>query len=738
MKKIITGLALCILFSNVNIEYTHSINKEDGAQQVISFVNSDETRFLENEIICLGNVMVVYYGNVISADKLVFNKLNRTIIAEGNVIIKDCRKNTYFCDSILLVRNFESGKIKNIQIILHDKSRLAADTCIIKNKKLELRNVIYTPCYECSKTGQLTWQIKATNVHFDQNEDVIYENASLESFGVPILYTPYMSHASINLKRKSGMLPPKFSSSSLSGFSILPQYLWCISPSQELIFKPIITTKIGAVAWGYYRHRIKNGEFSIDASITGIESVRKYSPKDEKEKEVIKKIKKSGYRGHIFSKLNYDINEIWRAKFDINLTSDRYYLKRFPFFHSIHDKFDKTLESSIKIEGFEDRNYTSVKSSIFQSEYTDYIPKIFPVIEHSYSRRILDGTLNINTIFMNIIFHQNESIIEPGSETSRMGQKITSNVSWNKKLMLPHGQILDLNGLVSLGVLGKFRGKEFQNPARVKATPQLNINWKWPVLVSMNTLKTIVTPIFGMILANGKKYSDPLDDPFREISDVNLFDGSRSISSYNIDSGSRMCYGLKVAAYRNNGKNLGNFMIGRSRELSSAIKEHAEVSGLKYKNSNIVSTAEIFLNDDWKFLSNGSYSSKDKRWTRFTSGIKCTKKPFDFEAMVFDGKQSSFDPFKIDDHLVTNTDKIQKYKGIMFDMGYQMSKTLKFKGGIVLGDKNNKLIKHQIGVLYKNECTTIEASIARTSYRGGDLKPETSFRLVIHLKNIGG
>ena len=48
MKKIITGLALCILFSNVNIEYTHSINKEDGAQQVISFVNSDETRFLEN------------------------------------------------------------------------------------------------------------------------------------------------------------------------------------------------------------------------------------------------------------------------------------------------------------------------------------------------------------------------------------------------------------------------------------------------------------------------------------------------------------------------------------------------------------------------------------------------------------------------------------------------------------------------------------------------------------------
>ena len=48
---------------------------------------------------------------------------------------------------------------------------------------------------------------------------------------------------------------------------------------------------------------------------------------------------------------------------------------RFPFFKSIHDKFDKTLESSIKLEGFDGRNYTLIKSAMFQSEYTDYIPE---------------------------------------------------------------------------------------------------------------------------------------------------------------------------------------------------------------------------------------------------------------------------------------------------------------------------------------------------------------------------
>ena len=726
--------ALCLL----HLSCSYVFASEQKVERTISVVNADETKFTKDEIQCSGNVMVVYFDNVISASKLTYSKSEKSISAEGNVILKDKRGNTYFCDSAKLTQNFESGEMKNLKIILSDQSRLASDSCKIRNQKLELENVIYSPCYECNQSGELTWQLKATSVIFDPNDDIVYRDVRLEAFGVPVIYTPYLSQTSITVKRKSGFLPPKFSSSSTSGFSLHPKYVFCLSPSQEFILKPIITSKIGSVFWGSYKQRLQNGEFSIDASITGTKSVKKYSTKDEKEKKVIEKIKHSGYRGHIFSKLTYDINEIWRLKSDINLASDMYYLKRFPFFKSIHDKFDKTLESNVKLEGFDGRNYTSIKSAMFQSEYTDYIPKILPVIERNYSRRFLDGTLNVNSIVMNVIFHHQKRTIDPDEKTSRLAQKFLSNISWERRLMLAHGNIIDINGLLSFKGQGKFRAKDENFSSHIKISPQINVNWKWPLLTFYESLRVIITPMVGFILSDRKKYADPLDDPFREVNDINLFEGSRSVSSYNIDVGSRMCYGFKIAAYKKDGKDFGRFTIGRSREFTSPSKEHSEVSGLKYKNSDIISAGELFLTDELKLSASGSYCTKKGRWTRFMSGLKFTKDKYSLEGMVFNGKQSSFDPFGIDDGLVAPSTEVQKYKGIMIDAGYQMNKKIKFDGGIILGDKNCRTIKHHIGFSYTNECTTLKASLERTSYRGGDLKPETSFKILVHLKNIGG
>jgi hypothetical protein len=48
-----------------------------------------------------------------------------------------------------------------------------------------------------------------------------------------------------------------------------------------------------------------------------------------------------------------------------------------------------------------------------------------------------------------------------------------------------------------------------------------------------------------------------------------------------------------------------------------------------------------------------------------------------------------------------------------------------------------KLIKHSLGIEYKNECTTVDFVVERKNCRGGDLKPETVLRLVVHLKNLG-
>ncbi|MDR0968222.1 MAG: hypothetical protein LBL99_01130, partial [Holosporaceae bacterium] len=354
----------------------------------ITFINSDNTKYAKDNIFCNGNVIVLYSGKIISADKMTYDKKKEIVYADGNVIVKDEKQNVYFFDSMFVNKDFTYGEGKNIKIIAPDKSRLAAAKCWIKNGKYRLQNAVYTPCYECSEAGNVSWTVKAQNVEFDPESSSEYENAQFEFFGTPIFYTPYLSCLSPNIKRKSGFLVPKFTMASRSGFSVLPKYLWSISESQELIFKPIVTSKIGSVAWAYYGLRFPNGEFNIDASITGVESVKREVGESDYANKKLRKIEQSGYRGHLFSKLRYDIDETWRCGFDINLASDWYYLKRFPFFEGI----DRPLESNIKLEGFDGRNYTSVKTAMFQSEYSEFLPKVLPVIERNYSTDLFFGT----------------------------------------------------------------------------------------------------------------------------------------------------------------------------------------------------------------------------------------------------------------------------------------------------------------------------------------------------------
>ena len=401
----------------------------------ITFVNSDSVRYTKNAIHCDGNVVIVYYNHIISANAISYDKEKKIITAHGNVIIKDEKQNVYFLDSLSVSENFSSGKGKNVKIIMPDQSRLAAIEFLIKNGKYELKNVIFTPCYECSCFGELTWQVKALHVIFDPDGYIQYQNTNFELFGTPIFYTPYLMHVSPKIERKSGFLPPKFSTSTRNGFSICPQYLFAISDSQELILKPIITSKIGNVGWIYYGFRFPNGEFNMDASITDTKSVKDQIGNNDREKNAIKKIQNSGYRGHISSQLRYELNDIWRCGFDINLRSDDYYLKKFPFLGSM----DRALESSIKLEGFDGRNYTSVKTTMFQGQNSEYAPRVLPIIERNYSTDIFKGTLGLDVCFINLDFHNHRS-----------AQKVVSNVSWKKEILMLYGHIIDCTNTLSL------------------------------------------------------------------------------------------------------------------------------------------------------------------------------------------------------------------------------------------------------------------------------------------------
>ena len=80
-----------------------------------------------------------------------------------------------------------------------------------------------------------------------------FENARLEFFGVPLAYIPYFSAPDPTVKRKTGVLVPSFSSSTIFGVGVTVPYYWALAPDYDFTFTPMITTRQGPLLQGEWR-----------------------------------------------------------------------------------------------------------------------------------------------------------------------------------------------------------------------------------------------------------------------------------------------------------------------------------------------------------------------------------------------------------------------------------------------------------------------------------------------------
>src|SRR3546814_18862362 len=84
-----------------------------------------------------------------------------------------------------------------------------------------MRRAVYSPCALCERdpTRPPLWQIKAGEVvHDETQKEIVYKDAVLEMWGVPVMYAPYFFHADPSVKQKTGFLTPTLGSDSDLGW----------------------------------------------------------------------------------------------------------------------------------------------------------------------------------------------------------------------------------------------------------------------------------------------------------------------------------------------------------------------------------------------------------------------------------------------------------------------------------------------------------------------------------------
>src|SRR5215813_4221688 len=244
--------------------------EKSGQKQMLVQANEINYDYANNRVAAVGNVQIYYGDSTLEANRVVYDQKTKRLHAEGNVRLTEQDGKVTYGEVIDLSDDYRDGFVDSLRLDAPDQTRMAASRAERSSGNFTVfHNGVYTACAPCKDDPKKPplWQVKAARIIHDQTEKMIYfEDARLEFFGRPLAWLPYFSAPDPTVKRKTGVLAPSLSSSSVYGGAIEAPYYWALAPDYDATFAPKITTKQGPLLQGEFSQRLINGAYAIRAA----------------------------------------------------------------------------------------------------------------------------------------------------------------------------------------------------------------------------------------------------------------------------------------------------------------------------------------------------------------------------------------------------------------------------------------------------------------------------------------
>ena len=695
-----------------------SAQQDDPSVPVL--ITADRITHDENlgVVVASGNVELSRDQQVVLADSVSYNMRTDVVTASGNVSMLGPDGHVVFANFAELTGDLQEGFIRDVRILLSDRSRLAAATGYrTGGNKSILKSGVFSPCELCREdpTRAPLWQIKAAEVEHDQAARVIrYRDAWMEIFGVPVIYTPYFEHPDPTVDRQSGFLAPTFGASEVLGSTYQQPYFWAISKDKDFTFAPIFTTKRSVVAVGKYREVFPNGTMDLRGSATIADRERNDGS-----------IASDVFRGHIDSTARFDINDSYRMGVDVQRATDDTYMRLYDF------STEQDLTSRAFVEGFNGRNYLAVNNYLYQglrsTDQDSELPIIHPLAEYNYMSDpgVAGGKYTMDA-----------SLLALTRSEGRDSRRLSVALGWELPYTGPAGDVYNLVARVQgdgYWVDDVDPNRDAVNPGNAtengltgRVFPQLALQWRYPWVRHSGTVHQVVEPIAQVVLApngsNPGKIPNEDSQDF-EFDDTNLFSLNRFTGVDRVTSGTRVDYGLKWTV-TGDGGGWASAFIGQSYRLhEDSVFEDG--SGVENKLSDIVGRVEV----------KPSYAL-DLRY-RFRidkDDLTARRSEFDLRvgppALNLDLGYVFIDPD-------AQADEFGGREELTWVLRSRLSKYWSAFGGIRVDLEAEETRDARIGLTYSDECFLIQAIGRRSFFSDREIEPEDSVYVNFVFKLLG-
>ncbi len=587
--------------------------EKSGQKQMLVKANEVDYDYTNNRVAAVGNVQIYYGGSTLEANRVVYDQKTKRLHAEGNVRLTEEDGKVTYGEIMDLSDDYRDGFVDSLRLDAPDQTRMAATRAERSSGNFTvLHNGVYTACAPCKDDAKKPplWQVKAARIIHDQNEKMMYfEDARIEFFGRPLAWLPYFSAPDPTVKRKTGLLMPAISSSSVYGGAIEVPYYWALAPDYDATFAPMITTKQGPLLQGEFRQRLINGAYSIRAA--GIYQLDKdYFIRSDGSTT-------PGYRdfrGSLESSGLFALNNKWVWGWDGVLLSDKTFFQdynpRLSRYRTLTDQFQNPYNEAISqafLTGKGNRSYFEARSLYYygfsEADVQSQIPIIHPVIDYNYTfdRPILGGELGYRLNFTSLTRRDadfdaiTQSALNNGTCTQTADPAIKTSANcllrgvpgtytrfsaeaqWRRRITDQFGQVFtpfasvraDAGSMQINNQPGVANYIQTGDDNLVRAMPTVGVEYRYPFINIQSWGTQTIEPIAQVIIRPNEQQIGrwPTEDAQSLVfDDSNLFRINKYSGWDRVEGGSRANYGMQYTAQINQG-GFVNVLFGQSYNL---------------------------------------------------------------------------------------------------------------------------------------------------------------------------
>ncbi|MGH6791284.1 MAG: LPS-assembly protein LptD [Methyloceanibacter sp.] len=726
------------------------------------------------KITAKGNVEI-YYGNyTLLADRVVYSRATNTLRAEGNVRIKDPDGAVITSEQITLTDDFRDGFVDALKLVTQDDTRIVAQSASREAANVTVfRKGWFTPCKLCEDrpTKPPTWRIRAAKItHKRDQATMTFQNAALDMFGVPVLWTPWFQMADPTVKRKSGFLMPTYSHSDELGSTVQVPYYFALSDHYDFTFAPMWTEKAGTLLQGNWRHRLATGAYNIDLAGVWDNGSENTSFDDGNNDEF-----NGEFRGSVKSKGRFALNPYWAYGWDVLFETD----DTFRRYYNLDSRLKTDRVSQIYFEGLHDRNYLSTRfyntqslvpgrffeTGLSESDDLTFATEdpqetVYPIIDYDYivNKPIIGGELSFtsNVMVLASDAKYSDRFLVTGtpvprgiSEFTTDSNRLITEVNWRRQMIDGIGQVFTPFGRLRGDVYGVSNDLSGVPASSVDNTVFLENNplddgtfwrgnavagmeYRYPFIAYTRNISHVLEPI-GQIIARPDSIGDQQEIPNEDAlslvyDDTILFDIDKFSGFDRVETGTRANVGVRYTAQFANGA-YARAVFGQSYQLAGQNEfdtDFFRTSGLADLDSDYVSGFYV------QALSNLSFSAQ----SRFDN------ETFDIERTDL-GSWARYGPAQF---RVNYADVTEDTPGLGIGEAREeivtagvlaLTNDWSLLGNIRYDLETDQTITDGLGLRYQDDCFMLDVTYQRSFIRDEDIEPDQRFLVNFMLKYLG-